>query len=633
MGHRELENAAYLYNIGQNQKAYEFLGSQFLGMDSQGERYRFSVWAPNALKVCLVGDFNGWQDNQLHMHRLGTSGIWYLEQSGLRKWQRYKYAITGMNGFTVLKADPFARHAETRPGTASILYHEDEYVWRDEKWLEFRAKKPLYNVPLNIYELHLGSWRRHDDEAVYNYRDLAKPLADYLTFMGYNAVEFMPLMEYPLDASWGYQVSGYFAPTSRYGLPEDLKYLVDHLHQRGITVLLDWVPAHFPKDAFALAQFDGTATYEYADNRLAEHREWGTLVFDYSKLEVRSFLYSAADYWLSEFHFDGLRVDAVSSMLYLNYGRDDELRNSEGGEENLEAIEFLQELNTRMRDNHPGIMMIAEESTAYPKVTAPVEDGGLGFTHKWNMGWMNDSIQYFSTDHCQRPGVHNKLTFAMTYSFSEHFILPFSHDEVVHGKASMLQKMPGDYWRQFAGLRTLFAFHMTHPGQKLNFMGNEFAPYIEWRYYEELEWFMLGYEKHEQMANFVRELNHLYIRDPAFWADDNSWQGFSWLQVDDIENEVFAYVRRADKARDKVVLLNLTPQAFAEYKLPVHRAGKYKLILNSDEARFGGSNYLKSPTTEFQSEHDEEQDYLEITLPPLAALIFEYDGSEAKETK
>ncbi len=640
MRYKDLENAAYLFNRGESQKAHDFLGAHLVEVNDYGERYRFAVWAPNATRLSVVGDFNAWQEHVHYLERLGNTGIWYLEIDGLRKWQRYKFAVTGMDGYTVLKADPFARHAETRPGTASILYHEPDFPWTDGAFLQARARRPAYAEPLNIYELHLGSWRRHPDGAIYSYRDLAAPLIDYLREMGYNAVELMPLTEYPLDMSWGYQVTGYFAVTSRYGTPYDLKYLINELHAAGIRVFLDWVPAHFPKDAFALARFDGTPTYEYADPVYAEHPEWGTLVFDYGRYEVRSFLYSSADYWLSDFHFDGLRVDAVSSMIYLNYGRDTDLRNVEGGVENLEALDFLRHLNTRLKERYPGIYLIAEESTSWAGVTAEVEEGGLGFTHKWNMGWMNDILRYFKTDYNERSQRHNLLTFGLSYAFSEHFILPLSHDEVVHGKASLLQKMPGDYWRQFASLRSLFGLQMTHPGHKLSFMGNEFGPYIEWRYYEELEWFMLGYDSHRQLREFVRDLNHLYLKDPAFWGDDFSWTGFQWLQVDDRENEVYAYLRRAPKSRDKIVVLNLTPAVYPEYRLPIHAAGRYQLILNSDDRRYGGSGYLTgeasrldsvlaAPGSEQMSKNPEqdserqEQHYLKLKLPPLAVMIFE----------
>ncbi|MDO5734218.1 MAG: 1,4-alpha-glucan branching protein GlgB [Eubacteriales bacterium] len=649
MSLKHMEDAAYLFNRGENQKAYEFLGAHYLGSTPMGERYRFAVWAPNARFVSVVGDFNGWVEGVNPLERFGTSGIWYTELDNLQKWQRYKYAIVGSDNYCMLKADPYARHAETRPGTASILYHEEEFPWSDAEWLAKRKERLGYDRPLNIYEMHLGSWRRHQDGSVYNYRDLAEQLAEYLQEMGYNAVEFMPLTEYPLDMSWGYQVTGYFAPTSRYGTPEDLKYLINYLHNEGIAVLLDWVPAHFPKDAFALASFDGGPTYEYADSRIAEHQEWGTLVFDYERTEVRSFLFSSADFWLSEFHFDGLRVDAVSSMIYINFGRDQDIRNVDGGEENYEAISFLQELNERMHQHYPGVLMIAEESTAWPKVTAPVAEGGLGFTHKWNMGWMNDTLSYFKRDFVHRTHHHDQLTFSMTYAFSEHFLLALSHDEVVHGKGTLLQKMPGDYWRQFAGLRTLFAYQMTHPGHKLNFMGNEIAPYTEWRYYEEIEWFMLNYDSHRQVRDFVRDLNHLYLEDPAFWAVDQSWDGYRWLQVDDVDNELFAYLRNAPGAQDKVVILNLTPRVFPEYRLPIHRKGEYRLILNSDSPKYGGSGYLEDEEISFpaycsgrgselidggacsgtanildrNTSEENSQCYLKLSVPPLCALILE----------
>ena len=658
MQNKNLRDAAYLFNRGQNQQAYDFLGAHYLGSEEDGERYRFMVWAPRAAGISLVGDFNGWDWDADRMQPFGESGIWYLERSGLQQWQRYKFAVHATSGETVLKADPFARHAETRPGTASIIYKEPEFEWTDAAWLVGRPERFQMNHPLNIYEMHLGSWRRHPDGAVYNYPDLAEQLGEYLVEMGYNAVEFMPVTEYPLDMSWGYQTTGYFAATSRYGTPDDLKYLINHLHGKGIAVILDWVPAHFPKDAFGLADFDGTPTYEYADERLREHKEWGTLVFDYGKGEVRSFLFSSAMFWLKEFHFDGLRVDAVSSMLYLNYGRDEEILNEHGGDGNLEALSFIKELNYRVQETLPGTLMIAEESTAWPKVTWPLQDDGLGFTHKWNMGWMNDTLRYFSNDYIHRPYHHNNITFSLTYAFTEQFILPFSHDEVVHGKGTLLQRMPGDYWRQFASLRTLFAYQMTHPGSKMNFMGNEFAPYTEWRYYEELEWFMLQYPSHRQIQDYLKVLNHLYLEDDAFWSDDRSWEGFQWLQVDDRENAVFAYSRRnMDRTNEKIVVLNLTPKTFPEYRLPLARPGTYKVILNSDHADFGGSNYCADKPEVYESytavtgseiiqqkvpangdgtpaetpapeaataaSPEEEVHYLKLSLPPLAAVILD----------
>lgn len=583
---------AYLFNTGKNYMSYKFLGSK-PESNSEGENgYRFAVWAPNAKKVCVVGDFNEWQEDLYNLEPYGTTGVWVGFFPGLEEWQAYKYGILTQNDEWILKADPYARHAETRPGTASKLYDPDDYTWNDQEYMANRVDAYQLN-PLNIYEVHLGSWRRYEDGSVYNYRDIAEQLADYVLEMGYNAIELMPVSEYPLDASWGYQVTGYFAATSRYGTPADLKYFIDHMHQKGIHVFLDWVPAHFPKDAFGLARFDGEPLYEYANPLLGEHEDWGTLVFDFSKGEVRSFLLSNAYFWLDEFHFDGIRVDAVSSMIYRDYSRDEFIPNIHGGNENLEAISLLQELNTIVREDFPGVVTMAEESTAFPYITTGIDDGGIGFTFKWNMGWMNDTLFFNSLDHYQREFHHNALTFSMVYAFSERYILPFSHDEVVHGKGTLIGRMPGDYWRQFANLRAVYTYQMAHPGAKLNFMGNEFAPFTEWRYYEELEWFMLEYPAHLEMQKFVKTLNHLYLDTPALWEEDHDWHGFQWVQADDSENSVFAFLRY-NYAHDEAILcvLNMTPGVIQDYTFVMPISGEFELILNSDDPEYGGSNYL-----------------------------------------
>lgn len=583
---------AYLFNLGKNYMSYNMLGSK-PGTNAEGEQgYRFAVWAPNAKKVCVVGDFNEWQEDRNKLEPYGATGIWIGFIPDLEQWERYKYGILTQNDEWILKADPYARHAETRPGTASILYDPDDYIWQDQEYMANRVD--AYELsPLNIYEVHLGSWRRYEDGSVYNYRDISDQLADYVLEMGYNAIELMPISEYPLDASWGYQVSGYYAVTSRYGTPADLKYFVDHMHQKGIHVFLDWVPAHFPKDAFGLAKFDGEAVYEYANPLLGEHEDWGTLVFDFSKGEVRSFLLSNAYFWLDEFHFDGLRVDAVSSMIYRDYSRSEYIPNIHGGNENLEAISLLQELNTIVRENFPGAITMAEESTAFPYMTTGVDQGGIGFIYKWNMGWMNDTLYFNSLDHYQREFHHNAFTFSMVYAFSERYILPFSHDEVVHGKGTLIGRMAGDYWRQFANLRAIYTYQIAHPGAKLNFMGNEFAPFTEWRYYEELEWFMLEYPAHNEIHRFVKTLNHLYLDTPALWEEDNDWHGFKWIQADDSKNSVFAFLR-FNSAHDEAILcvLNMTPGVVPEYTLTMPFAGEFELILNSDDEEYGGSNYL-----------------------------------------
>ncbi len=620
-------NQAWLFNQGENYQSYRMLGARPHLSPEGDPGYRFAVWAPHASGVSVVGDFNGWDPASNHLLPYGTTGIWQGFVPGAVEWQRYKYAIRTSAGRILLKADPFARHAETRPGTASILYDaEEDYEWGDGAYM---AKRPdaLDKGPLNIYELHLGSWRRHADSQVYNYRDIARQLADYCLEMGYNAVELMPVMEYPLDASWGYQVTGYFAPTSRYGTPADLKYLIDTLHQSDIRVILDWVPSHFPKDDFALARFDGQPLYEDPDTRRGEHADWGTLVFNYGLLEVKSFLLSSAWFWIDEFHADGLRVDAVSSMIYLDFGRPEAERNQEGNFEHLEAIQFLKALNDLIRRHFPHCILAAEESTPYPLVTAPVQGGGLGFTHKWNMGWMNDTLSYMEVDYFARGDFHDRITFSMTYAFSENFILPFSHDEVVHGKKSLLGRMPGDYWRQFASLRTCYMYQMSHPGAKLNFMGNEFSPFIEWRYYEELEWFLLKYPRHREMQDFVRTLNHLYLEHPAFWELDRSWEGFQWVNADDRENSVFSYQRKSDGEEEVLlVLLNMTPASYDDYAVHLPLAGRFRLLLNSDAVRFGGSGYggLEGEAIFFETEDRGGEGggdhQLRLTLPPLAGL-------------
>lgn len=553
--------------------------------------YRFAVWAPRAQAVHITGDFNEWNETACPMTKDGNTGIWSAELPDARQWQRYKYVITGADGRKVQKADPFARHAETRPGTASILYDYNDYTWNDESWLSHR-RDPKEPQPLNIYEVHLGSWRQYEDGNFYNYRTTAVELADYVLEMGYNAIEIMPITEYPLDDSWGYQVTGYFAPTSRYGTPADFKFFVDHMHQKGIRVILDWVPAHFPKDSFGLARFDGLPLYEYADTRVGEHKSWGTLVFDFSKNEVLSFLNSSAWFWMDEFHIDGLRVDAVSSMIYLDYDRDDFIRNQFGGNENLEALDFMRNLNDLILPHFPGSMMIAEESTAYPYITYPTSDKGLGFTHKWNMGWMHDTLKYMSLDYIHRPYHHNQLSFSMTYAFSERYVLAFSHDEVVHGKKSLIDRMPGDIWRKFANYRAMLMYMMSHPGAKLNFMGYEFAQFVEWRFKEELQWFMLENENHRKTQDFVKDLNHLYLESPAFWEQDMNWYGFEWLQADDRDNSVYIY-SRSGAYDDQVILviLNLTPAVVPGYKMRAPRFGRYKVLMNSDEGRYGGSDY------------------------------------------
>lgn len=643
---------AYLFNNGTNYQSYKLLGSR-PETDASGEAgFFFAVWAPHATQVSVVGDFNGWDPESDVMTPRGTTGIWQTFVPGAQEFQRYKYVLRTPSGETLLKADPYARHCETRPGTASILYDADhDYEWTDGAYLQNR-KNATDAAPLNIYEVHLGSWRRYDDGNVYSYREIAPQLASYVKSMGYNAVEFMPLTEYPLDESWGYQVTGYFAATSRYGTPADLKYLIDTLHRDNIKVILDWVPGHFPRDEFALALFDGAPLYEHPDVKRGENRQWGTLNFNYNLAEVRSFLMSSAWFWLDEFHVDGLRYDAVSSMLYLNFGRDDAEPNEQGGFDNLEAIHFLKTLNPLLREHFPHAILAAEESSAYPLVTTPVEQGGLGFTHKWNMGWMNDTLQYMCADYYARSQFHDKMTFSMMYAFHERFILPFSHDEVVHGKKSLLGRMPGDYWRQFASLRACYMYQMSHPGGKLNFMGNEFSPFIEWRYYEELEWFLLQYPSHRAMHTFVSDLNQIYLTHPAFWEVDRSWAGFEWMEANDRSNSVFTYARFSEARRQTVVVaLNMTPASYEIFRLKVPQPGQYRVLLNSDAQKYYGSGFedvtdnvftaqssesRKSPGTNMIAEKNDEvgrcggeqadEYHILLPLPPLAGLYLLRDN-------
>ncbi len=615
-------NQAYLFNRGEDYMSYRMLGAR---RAADGQGFVFAVWAPRARSVRVAGDFNDWQPRAGDkMEPQGVTGIWRTQIYDARIWHRYKFEVTGADGISRLKADPYAFHSETRPADASILYDAPVFSWTDAAYLAALPQQPAAR-PLNIYEVHLGSWRRNPDGTVLSYREAARRLAAYAVEMGYTHVELMPIMEHPLDESWGYQVTGYYSVTSRYGTPDDFRWFVNCLHAAGIGVILDWVPGHFPKDAFGLAQFDGSPTFEYGDERIGEHQEWGTLVFDFSKFEVRSFLISNAVFWLEEFHVDGLRVDAVSSMLYRNYGRDEFVPNEHGGTENLEAIAFLQQLNTTVRTHYPYAMMIAEEATSWPGVTAPVASGGLAFTHKWNMGWMHDTLRYFSRDYIHRRWHQDELTFSLVYAFSESFVLPFSHDEVVHGKHSLIDRMPGDIWRKFAGVRTLYMYMITHPGGKLNFMGNEFGQFIEWRYYEELEWFLLEYETHRQLRWFVSRLNHLYLQHAELWHDDHSWDGFAWHNCSDHENSVFVYARVAGPAR-LLIALNLQPTPLDSYRLGVPDAGDYSVLLNTDAAEFGGSGYPVIPdrgrhVTAEAIPADGFAWSLRVHLPPLGGLL------------
>ena len=627
----EYQLPVYLFHNGTNYKAYKFFGNHKINKD----KFAFRVWAPNATAVSVVGDFNSW-DNDANKCKLVAPGIWEAIVKGVNIYDCYKYAVTSPTGVVHLKADPYAVHQETRPGTGSKVYELHNYSWGDEAWQKKKENQNILAQPINIYEVHFGSWKRHDDGNFLTYREMAEQLVPYVKDMGYTHIEMLPIMEYPYDGSWGYQVTGYFAATSRYGLPEDLMYFVDCCHKAGIGVILDWVPAHFPKDAFGLYEFDGTCCYEYSDMKKGEHKEWGTRVFDYAKNEVKSFLISSAEYWIDEFHFDGIRVDAVASMLYLDYCRKDGewTPNKNGGRENLEAVEFFKQLNSTILSNHPGSMMIAEESTAWPMITMPPDKGGLGFNFKWNMGWMNDMLRYTSMDPLFRKGNHNCITFSFFYAFSENFILPISHDEVVHGKASLLNKMPGEYDMKFDGMRLFLAYMMAHPGKKLLFMGSEFGQFIEWNYKQGLDWILLDYDKHRQLQGFTRELNNFYNEHSELWEIDYSWEGFQWISSEDNCNSVIAFRRINSKGEEIIAVFNWTPNNFSSYKIGVPEKGTYKVLLDTSLAKYGGDKSRKDNAyrTKAQPIHGYEQN-IDLKLHGLSALFLQKVKAPAKSVK
>lgn len=585
----------YLFNSGDNFKSYEMLGSHKVKIDGV-DGWRFAVWAPKAVSVRVVGDFNDWNGYDKMLERIETSGVWYGFFTDIEEGMLYKYAIKAENGETYYKADPYAVKSELRPGTASVTKDiSNNYKWGDKAWISARSKNSTLTEPMNIYEIHIGSWKIHDDGSFYTYRELADELVPYVKKMGYTHIELMPITEYPFDGSWGYQVTGFFSATTRYGESEDLKYLIDKCHKNHIGIIMDWVPAHFPRDAHGLRMFDGTPVYEYADPRLGEHKDWGTMVFDYSKSEVVSFLISSAYFWAEQYHIDGIRVDAVSSMLYRDYSRNDGewVPNEYGGNGNLEAVDFLKKLNKIMGTEFPNFMMVAEESTAWPLVTAPPENDGLGFNYKWNMGWMNDTLRYMGMDPYFRKDNHSLLTFMMMYAYSENYILPLSHDEVVHGKGSMLNKMFGEYDEKFAAYRTLLGYYMTMPGKKMLFMGGEFGQMLEWRYDDQLEWNVLEIDKHKRLHQYVKDLNHFYMENKALWELDTSWDGFRWVNEADSENSVLSYIRRGRHAADNVVVVaNFTPVERPIYKIGVPLAGEYEVVFHSSAVKYGGNKRI-----------------------------------------
>ena len=612
----------FLFKQGNNQEAQRYFGAHLCQQDGQDGAV-FRVWAPHAKAVSVVGDFNSWVPGSHPMTKV-EEGIWELFIPGIKEYDIYKFCVTSPSDELLFKADPYAFHTETRPSNGSKVYDLDGYAWNDGAWLEQQEKQDVINSPVSIYEMHMGSWKMKDENTPYNYSEVADLLIPYIKDMGYTHVELLPITEYPFDGSWGYQVSGYFAPTSRYGTPKDFMAFVDKLHQAGIGVILDWVPAHFPRDGYGLYMFDGAPCYEDPNPRRGEHKEWGTMVFNYGMGEVQSFLISTALVWIDQDHRGGRRVDAVASMLYLDYNRrDGEWEpNVNGGKENLEAIAFLQKCNGVVLGRHPHKMMIAEESTAWPMVTKPAADGGLGFNFKWNMGWMNDMLSYMKTDPLFRAGNHGKVTFSFFYAFSENFILPISHDEVVHGKCSLINKMPGDYETKFANLRTFYGYMMAHPGKKLLFMGQEFGQFIEWDEKKPLDWMLLEYDKHRQLQSYVRDLNAFYKENPAMWQVDYSWEGFQWIVPDDNQQSVVIFLRRDAAGKMILVACNFNPVLRQGYKLGVPVSGTYKELLNSDDARYGGGDVHNAPVRSVKGAMHGFDQHIKIDLPPLSTIYF-----------
>lgn len=610
----------YLFNRGVHYNLYEKMGGRLT--THQGVKgAKFNVWAPNAKSVSLVGDFNHWDGRMNPMRVMGYSGIWELFVPGLEEGTRYKFEIHTQQGEIRVKADPYAYSSELRPATASVLADIQRFQWQDHFWLEERRRHSFKNRPMNVYEVHLGSWHKKDDQFL-NYREIAHQLARYCQEMGFTHVELLPVQEHPLDESWGYQVSGFYAPTSRFGTPEDFQYFVNYMHLHSIGVILDWVPGHFPTDDFSLARFDGSSLYEHSDPRQGYHPHWHTLIFNFGRHEVSNFLISNALYWFEQMHIDGLRVDAVASMLYLDYGRESNewIPNMYGGKENLQAIEFMKHLNAVVHERNPGILMIAEESTSFLGVTHPVKQGGLGFDLKWNMGWMNDTLRYFSKDMLFRTYHHHDLTFGLIYAFSEQFILVLSHDEVVHGKRSLLSRMPGDMWQQFANLRLLLSYMICQPGKKLLFMGGEIGQWNEWNCKREIEWFLLEYPTHAGVQRLVKEINHFYLKHPALWEKDFNYESFQWVDFGDMQNSVISYIRQG--INEKLLCVhNFTPQYHAQYVLHTRAIQQAEEIFNSDDERFGGSGKLNKEVEIIRNEQNQIVG-LRLALAPLATMIF-----------
>ena len=619
----------YLFGQGNHYEIYKKLGAHEVTAGKKG--VYFAVWAPHAKSVSVIGEFNGWDAAADRMERQEPLGIYTVFVPEAKDGQMYKYCIETESGELIYKADPFANYAELRPGTASRITDVSHLKWTDDRWMESRKKWDNKENPLSIYEVHMGSWMRHpgrEDEGFYTYREFAEAITKYVKKMGYTHVELMGIAEHPFDGSWGYQVTGYYAPTSRYGTPEDFAYMINYLHRNGIGVILDWVPAHFPKDVHGLADFDGTPTFEYADPRKGEHPDWGTKIFDYEKPQVRNFLIANALFWIEHFHVDGLRVDAVASMLYLDYGKQDGqwVPNKYGGNQNLEAIEFFKHLNSVVLGRNPGTMMIAEESTAWPKVTGNPEDDGLGFSLKWNMGWMHDFTEYMKLDPYFRKNAHHMMTFSMEYAYSENYILVLSHDEVVHLKCSMLNKMPGEGFDKYANLKAAYGFMYGHPGKKLLFMGQEFAQLREWSEERELDWFLLSEEPHQQIQNWYRDLLHLYKKNPALYELDNDPAGFEWINKDDIFRSIFSFVRHSKgKKKNLLFVCNFTPVAREDYRVGVPTKRQCKLVLNSDEKEYGGSGEKRKEIYKpVKKECDGQKYSFAYPLPAYGVAVFEY---------
>lgn len=616
----------YLFHEGTLYEAYKVFGAHEEESET-GSGFRFTVWAPAARSISVVGDFNGWTSGKDRMEQIGTTGVWTCFIPGIGEDERYKYAIESPDGTVALKADPFAFFAEKRPHTASLTCRIDQYAWKDDKWIRTREKTDIYHRPMSIYECHLGSWKKHADGSLFTYRELADDLIGYVARCGFTHIELMPIMEHPFDRSWGYQITGYYAPTSRFGRPEDFMYFVDRCHQNGIGVILDWTPAHFCKDAHGLGRFDGTPLYEPADPHLAERPQWGTYNFDFSKNEVISFLISNARFWMDVYHVDGFRIDAVSTMIYYNHNRDlpFDVKNEAGGDENMEAVQFIKKLNQAVFARFPGALMMAEEATDYPLVTSPVENGGLGFNYKWNMGWVHDMLRYMQYEPSDRRHHHHLITFSMLYAYSENFILPFSHDELVYGKRSLLNKMPGDQWQRFANLRLLYGYFMTHPGKKLLFMGCEFAQFDEWKDLEQLDWMLPEqFETHRAFYRYSIELNHFYLKTSCLWRLDHERNGFEWIDADNAGQSIIAFIRRGKRKGDYcLVVCNFTPAVYHGYRIGTPSAGHYLEMFNSDATLFGGSGQCNpEPVASTEKPFHNRKFSMEITVPPLGIAIF-----------